>query len=441
MGSPTAELVAVGDELVGGELVDTNSPWIAARLGELGVDVAGHVTIGDDVGAIVRAVGTAAERVDVVVVTGGLGPTRDDVTRAALARLLGVALERHEQLADHVRDFGARSGRDVAEMDVAQADLPVGARVLAPVGTAAGFAVEVHGSVVYCLPGVPAEMRRMVDRDLVPELRERTGRDVALTRVVRTTGVAESTVAELAEPVVGRLADAAGEGPANPTVAFLASRGETRLRVTGRAATREEARAIVDPVVDALVNRLGAGVAGVDHEGPEEAVARQLTTLGWTLAVGESVSGGGLGARLVRVPGASRWFLGGVVAYATPVKADLGGVDPELLSEAGPVSEAVAEAFATGVRRRLGADCGLAVTGVAGPGTQGGEPVGTVCVGLALPAAASGGAARTDARIARLPGRDREQVQEWAASVALDTLRRRLAELAPAEDGSASPST
>lgn len=434
-----AQLVAVGDELVRGDLVDTNSPWVAARLAELGVDVVGHVTVGDDVDAIAGAVAAAARSAEVVVVTGGLGPTQDDVTRPAVGRLLGVWLERHGALVDHVRDFAARSGRQVAEIDLGQADLPAGARVLAPVGTAAGFAVHAHGAVVYCIPGVPAEMHRMVERDVLPEISERSGLRVALTRVVRTTGMGESAVAERAQPVLERLVDAAEDGSPNPAVAFLASRGETTVRVTGRARTREEARTLVDPFVDELVDRLGTGVAGVDDEGVEEAVARQLAAFGWTLAVGESVSGGGLGARLVRVPGASRWFRGGIVAYATELKSELGGVDPGLLSEAGPVSETVAGAFAEAVRGRLHADCGLAVTGVAGPDPQGGEPVGTVCLGVAVPPGASGAAA-TVTRTVRLPGRDRVQVQDWAASVALDALRRRLAELGPAELGSDSPS-
>lgn len=431
MASTRAELVAVGDELVRGDLVDTNSSWIAARLAELGVDVVGHLTVGDDASAIAGAVAAAAQAGEVVVVTGGLGPTQDDVTRPAIARLLGVSLERRQGLVDHVRDFGGRSGRQVGEVDLGQADLPAGARVLEPVGTAAGFVVQVHGAAVYCLPGVPAEMRRIVDRDVLPEIREHSGLRVRLTRVVRTAGMGESAVAQRAQPVIERLADAAGDQPPNPTVAFLASRGETTVRVTGRARTREEARTLVDPVVDELVSRLGAGAAGVDDEGVEDAVARQLTALGWSLAVGESVSGGGLGARLVRVPGASRWFRGGIVAYATELKAGLGGVDGSLLSDPGPVSETVAGAFAEGVRDRLHADCGLAVTGVAGPDPQGGEPVGTVCLGVAVPAEASGDAATTHTRTVRLPGRDRVQVQEWAASVALDALRRRLAELDP----------
>lgn len=440
MDSTRAQLVAVGDELVRGDLVDTNSPWIAARLAELGVDVVGHVTVGDDVGAIAGVVADAAQSAEVVVVTGGLGPTQDDVTRPAAGRLLGVGLERHQALVDHVRDFAARAGRQVGEVDLAQADLPAGARVLDPVGTAAGFAVQAYGAVVYCMPGVPAEMRRMVERDVLPEVGERRGLRVGLTRIVRTTGMGESAVAQRAQPVIARLAGTAGDDSPNPAVAFLASRGETTVRVTGRARTREEARTLVDPVVDELVNRLGAAVAGVDDEGVEEAVARQLAAFGWTLAVGESVSGGGLGARLVRVPGASRWFRGGVVAYATELKTELGGVDTSLLSDAGPVSEAVAGAFAEGVRGRLHADCGLAVTGVAGPDPQGGESVGTVCLGVVVPAGASGDTATTDTRTVRLPGRDRVQIQEWAASVALDALRRRLAELGPAELGSDSPS-
>jgi len=414
-----AELVAVGSELLLGTNVDTNSAWISARLAEVGIDVFRHTTVGDNVERMAEVIGGAAERADAVVVTGGLGPTQDDLTRVAVARLAGVALERRDDLVDHLQAVFARSGRRMPDNNLVQADLPAGARVLAPVGTAAGFQVRVGDADVFCVPGVPAEMEVMVARDVLPALVERGGLAATVSRTVRTAGLSESGVAETLAPLVERL-DVAG----NPTVAFLASRGETRVRVTGKSATREAALALVDPVVEEVVGLLGAGVTGLDDEGAEHAVARLLRSRGWTLAVAESVSGGNLGARLVTVPGASEWFRGGVIVYATDTKASLAGVDAGLLDREGPVSEATAAALAGAVRARLGADVGLAVVGVAGPAEQDGRPVGTVVVGTAVP----DGDPTT--REVRLPGGSRQQIQEWAASAALDALRRRLA---PAE--------
>lgn len=415
-----AELVAIGSELLLGDSVDTNSAWIGARLAEIGVDVHRHTTVGDNVDRMAAALAEAAGRADVVVVTGGLGPTQDDLTREAVARVADVGLERREELVEHVTEYFARHGRTMPASNLRQADVPVGARILDPVGTAAGFAIEVPGAgeptTVYCLPGVPREMMAMLDRQVIPELVERGGLATTVSRVVRTTGMAESAVAELAAELNDRL-DAAG----NPTIAFLASGGETKVRVTGKAATREEALALVDPVVSELVSLLGGGVAGIDDEGSEHAVAALLLASGWTLAVAESVTGGGLGARLVRVPGASRWFRGGLVTYATDTKSSLAQVDASLLEAEGPVSERTALALAHGARERLAADVGLAVVGVAGPDPQGGQPVGTVCVASVLP----DGQERS--RLVRLPTDGRAEVQEWAAGAALDHLRRRLA--------------
>ncbi|MEX0657778.1 MAG: competence/damage-inducible protein A [Egibacteraceae bacterium] len=410
-----AEVVAVGTELLLGENVDTNSAWISSRFAEIGVDVFRHVTVGDNVVRLLAALRDAASRADAVVVTGGLGATQDDLTRFAVARLAGVDLERRADLVEHVEAHFARTGRPMPPRNRIQADLPAGARVLAPVGTAAGFAVEVDGTVIYCLPGVPTEMATMVDRDVVPDLAGRAGLATTVSRLVRTAGVSESGVAERCAGVVERL-DAVG----NPTVAFLASRGETRVRVTAKAGSREAALALVDPVVDEVVGLLGAAVVGLDGEGVEHAVGRQLRRLGWTLAVGESVTGGGVGARLVTVAGASDWFRGGVVAYTESVKTSLGGVPAQVLAREGAVSEAVAGALATGVRDRMGAEVGLAVLGVAGPALQAGRAVGTVCLGVALPE----GPPRV--RTVVLPSRSRTQIQEWATSVVLDHLRRAL---------------
>lgn len=413
-----AEIVAVGSELLLGEAVDTNSAWISARLAEVGVDVFRHATVGDNGDRILAELRGAVERADVVVVTGGLGPTQDDVTREAVARLAGVRLTRQQALVDYLTEYFTRGGRTMPASNLRQADVPAGARVLDPVGTAAGFRVHVADAAVYCVPGVPAEMEAMVSRSVLPDLVAQAGLATTISRVVRTAGMSESGVAEICAPVVDRLAEAC-----NPTVAFLASRGETRVRITGKASSRDEALGLVDPVVDEVAALLGTGVVGVDDEGVEHAVARQLEQAGWTLGIAESISGGNLGARLVTVPGASSWFRGGLVAYSEAVKTSLAGVPDALLAAHGPVSEPVAGALASGARQRLDADVGLAVVGVAGPTTQGGQEVGTVCLAVALPSTPT---LRT--RSVRLPARNRVQLQEWSASVALDYLRRRLVE-------------
>lgn len=411
-----AELVAVGSELLLGEVLDTNSAWLAARMAEIGVDVHRHTTVGDNVGRVAAAVTEAAGRADAVIVMGGLGPTADDLTREAVARATGRPLRRRPELVAGLEAMFGRLGRPMPASNLAQADLPQGARALAPVGTAPGFAVELGRATVYCVPGVPREMEVMVGREVLPELAARSGAGVTLSRWVRTTGVPEAEVAEAVAGVVARL-DAVG----NPTIAFLAGGGEVRVRVTGKAADATAARALVDPVVDEVAAALGPAVSGLDDEGVEHAVARLLGRRGWTLAVAESVTGGGVGARLVRVPGASEWFRGGLIVYATPVKVSLAGADATLVARHGAVSEEVAGALADAARHRLGAHVGLAVVGVAGPATQDGQEVGTTWTTVALPDASA------QSSRAQLPGGSRTQLQQYAASVALDRLRRALA--------------
>lgn len=413
-----AEVVAVGSELLTGQVVDTNSPWICARLAEVGIEVVRHTAVGDDVGRIVAVLRASTAACDAVIVSGGLGPTPDDLTRVAVARLCDVGLVRDRALVSWIEAAFARRDRVMPPSNLVQADLPEGARVLAPVGTAAGFVVDLDGCALSCVPSVPLEMEMMVERDVVPDLVERGGLAVTVSRVVRTSGAAESAVAESLGPLLARLGEPGGPVP---SVAFLARLGEAAVVVTARAATREAARAVVDPVVEEAVAALGGAVVGLDEEGAEHAVARQLQVRGWTLATAESITAGGLGARLVRVPGASSWFRGGLVVYATDLKASLAGVDPSVLEAFGPVSEEVAAALASGAAARCGASVGVSVVGVAGPDQQGGRRVGTVVVGVALP----GGEASASTAIG--PALGREQVQEWAASTALDVLRRALA--------------
>lgn len=425
-----AEVITVGDELLAGEIVDTTSAWVSAWLGEIGVQVVRHTGVGDAVAELVEALRGAVTRADVVLVAGGLGPTTDDRTRQAVAELAGVELERSPELVVRLERLFADRSRTMPASNLVQADLPVGAQILQGTGTAAGFWLDVEGSLVCCVPGVPSEMRHMVAGEVVPLLVRRAGLAVTVTRAVRTAGLAEAAAGEAVADVVARV-EAAPDG--GPRIAFLASRAETRVQVTATAATRAGALALVDPVVGEVVERLGAAVTGLDGEGAEHAVARQMARLGWTLGVAESVTGGNLGARLVQVPGASAWFLGGVICYDAAVKRDLLGMDAAVLAREGPVSASAAAVIAAGVRRLLGSTVGVGVVGEAGPEAQSGRPVGTVLVGLALPPDVPPAPSREEVEVdgvlvreVALPARDRDEVQQWAASVALDLLRRRL---------------
>lgn len=411
-----AHIVTVGTELVAGDAVDTNAAWLAATLFALGVDVRGHSTVGDDRDELLAVLRSATTGSDVVVVTGGLGPTPDDLTRFAIADLAGVALERRRDLADGIRAYFSALERPMPPVNLVQADLPVGADAIEPVGTAPGFTVRIAGVLVICLPGVPSEMRRMTERSVVPLLRRSARLRPTVRRTVHTAGIAESAVAERCADLVDRLST--GD---TVRVAFLASRGQTRIQLTASASDVTAAQAILAPIVDEVVDLLGPAVVGIDDQGIEFAIARAVQRRGWTLAVAESITGGGVGARLVTVPGASTWFAGGVIAYATTAKPILAGVPERVLAEHGPVSEETAAALATGVRDALQVDVALAVVGEAGPSAQGDRDVGTICLAVVLPPDV------VHTRTVQLPPRSRIDLQQFGASVALDHLRRRLA--------------
>ena len=412
------EIVGVGTELLLGQIVNTNAAWIGQRLADVGWDCLRHTTVGDNEARIAEVLLEALGRADGVIVTGGLGPTQDDVTREAVAAVAGVPLVRRPVLEDWLRERFARMGTRMAEMNLRQADVPEGARYIDnPRGSAPGLIVEVGGKPLYAVPGVPREMEGMLERVVLPDLAARAGEGRAIvSRVLRTAGVGESRLAERLTP----LWEAAGGGQV--TLAYLASAGEVRVRLTAVGATREEALAEIAPVEAKIREELGEIVYGVDDETLEAAVGRLLGERNGTLATAESLTGGLLGGRVTAVAGSSAYYLGGVVAYATEAKAALLGVDRDLLATQGPVSEPAAAAMAEGARRAFGADLGLATTGVAGPTEQDGRPVGTLCLGVA-------DAAGTATATMRAPG-DRAQVRAWAATVALDLLRRRLEGLA-----------
>lgn len=410
------EVVAIGTELLLGTVVDSNSAWIGEQLALAGIDCLRSTRVGDNHDRMVACLREALERADAVICCGGLGPTQDDVTREAIAEVMGAGMERDEAVADVIRDMFASRGRPMAENNLRQADVPVGATVIPQTrGTAPGLICPVRGSdgtdqVVYAVPGVPHEMRDMVERAIVPDLRRRSGdTSVILSRTLRTWGESESG---LAERLAHRL-DALDRDP-TATIAFNASGIEgLKVRITAKGADAGAAEAAVSAEEREVRAVLGDLVFGVDDETMEHAVGALLLVRGWTLGLAESVTGGLVASRIVAVPGASRWFRGSVVSYASEVKFDVLGV-----SEGPVVSADAAAEMAGGARRVLGADVGLGVTGVAGPTTQDGEPVGTVFL-------ASDIAGDVDVRRIQLPG-DREGIRQFACISLLDALRHRL---------------
>ncbi|MGH2674248.1 MAG: competence/damage-inducible protein A [Actinomycetota bacterium] len=407
-----AEIIGVGTEILLGQIANTNAQWMSQRLAEIGVDVLHHQVVGDNVLRIAESIRLAASRADIVLVTGGLGPTGDDVTREALASASGRPLERRPEIEEYLRQKFERMKREMPVSNLVQGDVPQGARYLLPQrGTAPGLVLDVaEGSRVYAVPGVPAEMREMMEGTILPELREMAGPAGIVSRVLKVVGIPEARVGELLDDLF--------RGSANPTVAYLASAGEVRVRLTAKAVSPERAAALIEPVEHEVRDRLGMAVFGTDGDELEDVVGRLLLEGGLTVAVAESLTGGGLASRIVHVPDSSRYFLGGVVAYSAEAKAGLLDVSKETLDGPGMVSEECVVEMARGVRKVFGAHVGVATTGVAGPEPLEDHPPGEVWVAVSGP----GG---DQARRFVAPG-DRDQVRRWAEQAALDLTRRRL---------------
>jgi nicotinamide-nucleotide amidase len=406
------DVMAVGTELLLGQIVDTNSSWIGEQLALNGISSFSQVKVGDNVGRIEATLRELLADADAVIISGGLGPTHDDVTREAIAAVMGVPLREDPALASVIRDLFATRGRTMPENNLRQAQVPDGATVIPQTrGTAPGLICPIGDKVLYAVPGVPHEMRDMLERAVLPDLRTRDPRPgVIASRVLRTWGESESGLNERLNDVIARL-DVAGD----PTLAFLA-RGWNGLeiRLTTRQDDGDAAIQVLDQWEAEVRGPLGQLVFGVDRESMESVILDLLREQGLTLGVAESVTGGLVAARLTEVPGASDVLRGSLVSYASDVKFDLLEVTP------GPVvNEPVAAEMAEGAMDIFGAGVGLGLTGVAGPADQDDVPVGTVCVGVAL----SG--SETITRQFRLPG-DREQIRQFAVINALDLLRRQL---------------
>lgn len=407
----TAAVLSIGTELTRGELVNTNASWLAERLTLLGFEVLELATVDDHRERIAEALARLASRHRVVIATGGLGPTTDDVTTEAAAKALGVALERHEPSLDAIRRRFAALGREMSPSNAKQADFPAGATVLPnPVGTAPGFAIDVAAgapsgpSRAFFLPGVPHEMRRIFDDHVQPAIASLAERTTCQIRL-RTFGLPESQVGE-------RLAGLEGEEPAI-TIGYRASFPEIEVKVLARAATQAEAESIARRAAAKVRERLGDAVYGEGDDTLPAYVGRALRDRGLTLAIAESCTGGMIGEMITRVPGSSEYLLLDAVTYSNAAKQDVLGVDVELLRHHGAVSAEVAGAMAEGARERAGADLSVAVTGIAGPG--GGtdaKPIGTVWLALAERGA------ETKTRTMKLFG-DRERIRTLASFVAL----------------------
>ncbi|HZD16533.1 MAG TPA: competence/damage-inducible protein A, partial [Actinomycetota bacterium] len=336
-----AEIVGVGTEILLGQIANTNARWISERLAAIGIDVLHHQAVGDNLDRIVEALELAASRADVVIVTGGLGPTQDDLTRVALAETAGATLVRRPEIESELRERFRVRGRDMPDSNLSQADVPEGGRYIRPErGTAPGLVVQVGPATVYALPGVPSEMREMVEGTVLPELAARSGPASLLSRRLRCHGLAESRIAELLEDLY--------QGSANPSVAYLAGGGEVHVRLTAKAGTVDAAAALLEPLERKVRDRLGDHVYGVDDESLELVVGRLLAERGLTIACAESLTGGGLGERITAVPGASAYFLGSAVTYSEEAKRSILGVSAGTLETAGPVSRACAAEMAGG---------------------------------------------------------------------------------------------
>lgn len=408
-------MLSIGSELLLGDLTDTNATWVSARLRERGVEVVHHLAARDDVTEIVAALRWLADRVDLIIVGGGLGPTSDDLTRDAVAAALDVPLELRDDIEEAIIERFARMGRTMAPSNRRQAFVPEGARTTLPVGTAPAFAVDLaasHGPVrVVALPGVPWELHLLWDAFVVPQLEENGVRGATVTRIVHVAGRGESDVATVVEPLV--------EDDGTVVLAFLAKQHGIEVRLTATGDDPADAHRRAQPAVDRVVAALGDAVSGVDGDDLETTVVRLLGSAGQRVATAESATAGGIAARIARVPGASRVLVGGLIVYRDEAKQRLAGLDPVELAQQGPVSAATTRALAEAARERTGADWGIGATAVAGPDPVDGLPVGTAFWAVAGP----DGSCEVHERM--IPG-DRVAVVTRLGSAALDLLRLRL---------------
>lgn len=416
MSASVAEVLTIGDELLRGEIVDSNKAFLSERL--LGLDIECHyqTSVRDDPADMIDCFRRAVTRSGIVLVSGGLGPTRDDLTAKVLADTFGRSLHLDEASLESIRSFFASVGREMSENNAKQAYFPEGADVLPnPIGTAPGFVIEEQGALIFCLPGVPRELYRMMDEQVLPRIarRGRGGDRVVRATLLRTFGIGESSLdADLKDIAAG----------GDVLLGFRTSFPDNFLRPSARGDTAEDAESKLSELVVAIRSRLGAIIYSEDDESMESVAGGLLRAQGKTIAVAESCTGGLIAQKITDVAGSSEYFMGGIVAYSNAAKTEFLGVSEALLSEHGAVSLPVVRAMAEGVRARFGTDFGLATTGISGPGGGSDEkPVGLVCVALACGDPTS----ETHADSFVFPV-DRIRHRALTAQLALDWVRRRL---------------
>ena len=408
----TAEIIAIGSELLAPDRTDTNSLWLTEKLNSLGIEVKLKTIVGDDDARLEEAIRDAVRRSKVVITTGGLGPTEDDITRKITARALGRRLLLDETVLGEIRQRFQTFGVAMPERNSRQAMVIEDAEILPnPNGTAPGMFISHEGTAIVLLPGPPREMKPMFENHATPRLAGRVGSLRVVRRLLRVAGLGESAVDEKIAPIYTQYD--------NPQTTILFNQSEIEIHLTARGRTETDANTLLDRLSEQIEERLGNAVFSFAGEKMEEVVGLKLSVGGYTVSVAESCTGGLIAQRLTDVPGSSKYFIEGVVAYANDAKTRTLGVEPILLLEHGAVSAKVAEAMAEGIRKHAGTDFGLSVTGIAGPGGGTEEkPVGLVYIALANDV-------KTEHRKLKLPG-DRQLIRWRASQAALDLLRRRL---------------
>lgn len=403
-----AEIIGVGTELLLGQIINTNAQRISEALAGIGVNVYFHSVVGDNLERVADTIRTAAGRSDALVITGGLGPTPDDLTREGVAAAFGLELKRDPELEEKVTQIFTSIRRAMPETNLRQADLPTGATPIEPEGTAPGFVLEHHDCIVFALPGVPWEMEAMLTKTVLPMLSARSGGGAIASHEVLVVGLGESHTHD-------KIADLV-EAQSNPTIAYLAGSGVVRVRITARAASESAALALIGPIEDEVRARLGIDALPGNHGTVAATLGELLRERGAKVAAAESLTGGLIGSELTAAGGSSDFFSGSLVCYTYEAKRDVAGVAEEILDGPGAVSEEAAAALAGGAALHLKADLGISATGVAGPAEQEGMPVGTIFVGATF-----GG--RTEVKRVNGYG-DRENIRRIAATAALDLGRR-----------------
>ncbi|MGO0122607.1 competence/damage-inducible protein A [Desulfothermobacter acidiphilus] len=409
-----AEIIFTGTELLLGQIVNTHAKYLGEKLAALGIEVTRQITIGDDWESITGVLREALERADLVIITGGLGPTEDDLTMGAVAEVRGVPLVLNQEALASIEKYFTAQGRTVPSNVVKEAYLPAGAQLLPnDNGTAPGCLLEVNGKILVVLPGPPRELQFMYERYVEPVLRARLGErsETLFYRILKLTGISECSVQE-------KLKDLAAAS-SNPKIGYIVKPGEVHVRVAATAASPEQAQALAEDLFRKVEERVSDYIFARDDEQIEEVVGRLLRNRGLTLGVAESCTGGLLGGRLTEVPGSSDYFLGGVISYANEVKERVLGVPGSTLQMVGAVSSETAKAMAEGVRRLLGSSLGLSITGIAGPGgATPRKPIGLVYVALAT-------STGTEVKRFEFSGH-RAAVRQGAVNGALMLLRRHL---------------